>query len=141
MYSTEHLGEAIHDNVLEVDLHGRLTRADYEWFGAEADKLIARHGKIRILITVHDFEGWEASAVWQDIKWNVLHFHQVERLAIVGGKVIEGAERVGAFEIQYRRRVHWHKWVTNLLKPFTNTDVRYYGLEELEQARAWVNER
>ena len=67
MKSTPHVDELIHGKVLEVDLHGKLTREDFERLGPQTDKLIERHGKIRILVTMHDFEGWDAGALWEVI--------------------------------------------------------------------------
>ena len=107
--------------MLEVDLHGKLSRSDYEWFVPETERLILKHGKIRILVTMHDFEGWDATALWEDIKWNARHFNQIERLAIIGERT-------------------WHKWMTGVCRPFTTAEVRYFTLCQLDAARSWINE-
>ena len=120
MNSTAHVDEEVHGKVLEVDLHGKLGRADYEKFVPESEKLILKYGKIRILVTMHDFHGWDAGALWEDIKWNAGHFDQIERLAIVGEKT-------------------WHKWMTGFCKPFTTAQVRYFTLDQLAAARARTN--
>jgi len=119
MNSTAHVDEVIHGNVLEVDLHGKLSRADYERFIPETEELIHKYGKIRVLVTMHDFEGWDANAIWEDIKWNARHFSQIERLAIVGQKT-------------------WHRLMTGFARPFTSTHVRYFTPEQLSEARAWL---
>ncbi len=31
------------------------------------ERLIGEHGKIRILLEMHDFHGWEAGALWEDV--------------------------------------------------------------------------
>ena len=120
MNSTAHVDEVIHGNVLEVDLHGKLSRPDYEWFTPETEKLILKYGKIRVLVTMHNFEGWDATAVWEDMKWNAKHFSQIERLAIVG-------------------KTTWHRLMTGFARPFTSTQVRYFTPEELSEARAWLS--
>jgi hypothetical protein len=33
-----------------------------------------------------DFQGWEAAALWDDIKFNAAHFTDIDRLAMVGDK-------------------------------------------------------
>ena len=86
MNSTPHVDEVVHGKVLEVDLHGQLNRQDYEVLVPETERLIGQYGKLRILVTMHDFHGWDAGALWEDTKWNARHFSQIERLAIVGGK-------------------------------------------------------
>src|SRR5262249_31315018 len=119
MTSTAHVDEMVHGKVLEVNLHGKLTREDYERIVPDTEAMIREHGKIRILITVHDFHGWDAGALWQDIKWTVRHFNHVERMAVVGEKT-------------------WHRWMTTLSKPFTGAQVRYFTSDQLEEARDWV---
>lgn len=121
MNSTAHIDEQVHGNVLEVDLHGKLSREDYEKFVPETESLIRQFGKIRVLVTMHDFHGWDAGALWEDMKWNAKHFDHIERLAIVGEKT-------------------WHKWMTGFVRPFTTARVHYFTLEQLSAARAWVNE-
>jgi len=140
MNSTAHVDEEVHGKVLEVDLHGKLDRADYERFVPESEKLIGQYGKIRILVTMHDFHGWDAGALWEDTKWNAKHFSQIERLAIVGGNRREVSDTSGAFDPQIRRRSpSWHKWMTGIYKTFTNTQVRYFTLDQIDAAHAWIN--
>ena len=121
MNPTTHVDEEVHGKVLEVDLHGKLTRSDYEKFVPDTERMIREHGKLRILVTMHDFHGWDAGALWEDIKWNTKHFRDIERLAVIGEKT-------------------WHKWMTGFCKPFTTAQVRYFAPEELEAARAWLND-
>jgi len=121
MNSTAHVDEQVHGKFLEVDLHGKLSRADYERFVPETEELIRKYGKIRILITMHDFHGWDAAALWEDTKWNARHFNHIERLAIVGEKT-------------------WHRLMTGFCRPFTSARVRYFAHEQLDAARAWINE-
>ena len=57
----------------------------------------------------------------EDIKWNARHFSDIERLAVVGEKT-------------------WHALMTGFCKPFTSTEVRHFSAEDLDAARAWINE-
>ena len=120
MKSTAHVDEEVHGKVVDVDLHGKLSREDYERFVPEIEKLILQYGRIRVLATMHDFHGWDAGALWEDIKWNARHFNHIDRLAIVG-------------------YASWHKWITGLFRPFTSAKVRYFTLEHLDEAHQWVN--
>lgn len=86
MNSTAHVDEVVCGKVLEVVLHGKLERDDDERILPETERMIRQHGRIRILITLRDFRGWDARALWEDIRWNARYFHRVERMAIVGGK-------------------------------------------------------
>jgi flavodoxin len=44
--------------VLVVNLGGKLTRDDYQHFVPEVDRLIRQHGKVCMLVRMHDFHGW-----------------------------------------------------------------------------------
>lgn len=49
--------------ILAVRLSGKLTKQDYEHFLPEVARLIGQHGKIRILVQMHDFHGWTVGAL------------------------------------------------------------------------------
>jgi stage II sporulation SpoAA-like protein len=115
-----HLTEEIRGNVLELNVTGKLERQDYEKFVPDTERLIKQHRKIRVLMVMHDFHGWDAGALWEDIKWDAKHFNDVERVAIVGEK-------------------KWQEWLAALCKPFTRATVRYFNHEKLLEARAWVD--
>jgi len=139
MKSTAHVDEEVRGNVLEFDLHGTLTREDYEKFVPEIESLITQHGMIRVLVTMHGFHGWDAGAMWEAIKWNSRHFRQIERLAVVGEKAIEVRGGSGAFDLSYSRKVRWQKWMTNFYRAFAHAQVRYFTLEQLSDAREWLS--
>ena len=70
--------------VMEVDVTGKFTKEDYARFVPATEALLKEQGKIRILFVMHDFHGWSAGAIWEDIKFDLKHFAHIERLAIVG---------------------------------------------------------
>ena len=71
--------------LLEVHLTGKLTKEFYEKLAPIVDEQIKQHGKIRILVEMHDFHGWTAGALWEDIKFDMKHWRDIERPgAIVG---------------------------------------------------------
>jgi len=111
--------EEIQGNVLEVHVTGKLERQDYEKFVPDTERLIKQYGKIRVLMVMDDFHGWDAGALWEDIKWDAKHFNDVERVAIVGER-------------------KWQEWLATMCKPFTRGVVRYFDHEKLAEARAWV---
>ena len=121
MKATDHVNELSHGRILEVDLHGKLDREDFKKVGPEAERLIARYGKIRILVAMRDFEGWDAGAAWEELKFEAKHFNHVERLAMVGDS-------------------SWQEWMASLCKPFTTATVRYFSFDHLDAAHEWLNE-
>ena len=106
-------------NILSVKASGKLTKENYEEFGPKVEALIHQHGKIRVLMELEDFHGWSAGALWEDIKFDVKHFRDIERLALVGEK-------------------QWEKGMAAFCKPFTTAEVRYFDRAQANDAREWI---
>jgi hypothetical protein len=107
--------------ILEVHVSGKLTKEDYELFVPEVEQAIGRHGKIRVLFDMEDFHGWKAGALWEDVKFGLHHFKEIERLAIIGEKA-------------------WEHGMAAFCKPFTTAEVRYFERSAAEPGRRWVRE-
>jgi len=113
------LREAKGGNVLEVTVSGKLTHEDYQRFVPAFERLVKEHGKIRVLFEMADFHGWQAGALWDDIKFDLKHFSDIERLAMVGDK-------------------KWEQGMAAFCRPFTTAKVQYFDSAALQQARAWL---
>ena len=72
------------DRMLEVRVSGKLTKEAYEQLVPVVDQQIKEFGKLRILFVMDDFHGWTAGAMWEDTKFDLKHWKDIERLAIVG---------------------------------------------------------
>jgi hypothetical protein len=107
--------------LVEVRLSGKLHKADYEHFVPEVEKAIAANGKIRVLMEMHDFHGWDLPALWQDIKFDRKHHQDIERIAMVGDK-------------------KWESGMAAFCKPFTGAKIRYFDVKESAAAREWIAE-
>ena len=107
--------------ILVVKLSGKLTKEDYEEFVPEVERLIHKHGKVRMIVQMHDFHGWSLGALWQDIKFDLKHFSDVERLAMVGDS-------------------KWEAGMAAFCKPFTTAKVRYFDEAKAAEAFHWINE-
>jgi hypothetical protein len=107
--------------LLVVKMTGKLQAEDYKHFVPAVDASVARHGKIRMLVEMHNFHGWSPGGVWEDMKFDMKHFHAIERLALVGDKT-------------------WEKWMAVICKPFTTAAVRYFPKENAAEAREWITQ-
>lgn len=107
--------------LLVIRASGKLVRDDYAHFGPEVDRLIDRYGRIRILFEMRDFHGWDAGALWEDIKFDLKHFKDIERLAIIGQK-------------------RWQKGMATFCKPFTKAKIRYFTPEQVQDAHQWLEQ-
>jgi hypothetical protein len=106
------------DKILGFKLSGKLHDEDYKTFVPAIDAA-AKDGKIRLLAQFHDFQGWDARALWDDIKFSTTHCTKFERIALVGDKT-------------------WEKWMAKVCAPFTMAKVQYFDATEIDKAWAWL---
>jgi hypothetical protein len=102
-------------------MSGKLHDEDYQKFVPRVDAEIAKEGKVNILAQFHDFHGWDAKALWDDIKFSTTHCTKIKRIALVGDK-------------------KWEKWMAVVCKPFTMAKIKYFDTKETEAAKAWLAE-
>jgi len=109
------------ENIVKVRAAGKLTKEDYAVFVPEIERLIQEHGKVRMLLVLADFHGWTMSALWEDTKFDVRHFNDIERLAMVGDK-------------------KWEKGMALFCRPFTTAKIRYFDVADEGEAERWIRE-
>ena len=105
--------------VTHVKVSGKLTKEAYETFVPVVDQQIKEHGKLRILFEMHDFHGWSAGALWEDLKFDFKHWKDIERLAIVGES-------------------KWEAGMAVFSKPFTAAKIQYFDHSKLVEAKSWI---
>ena len=113
------LNEKHGGKVLEVHVSGKLADADYQHLVPEFERLVKLHGKIRVLFHMVDFHGWEAGALWDDIKFDLRHVGDIERLAMVGDR-------------------KWEHGMATFCRPFTTAKIRYFDVAAIAEAHAWL---
>lgn len=118
---SENINVAASGKMLEVNLTGKLTKEDYEVLVPAVDEQIKQHGKLRMLVTMHDFHGWTAGALWEDTKFDLKHWRDIERLALVGEK-------------------KWEEGMAIFCKPFTTAKIKYFDHTKLDEAKQWLAE-
>jgi hypothetical protein len=107
-------------NLSVVRITGQLRKSEMDAaLGAEARKW-GPATRIRVLVTVENFEGFERGADWGDISFLVKHDHQVDKIAIGGDP----------------------KWESEMVifagAGFRQGQVKFFPLNQLAQARAWL---
>lgn len=105
--------------IVEVHVSGKLEKEAYEAFVPQTEALIQQHGKLRLVVVLADFHGWDMGALWEDMKFDLKHFRDIEKLAIVGES-------------------KWEKGMTMFCKPFTTAEIKWFTHDELETAREWI---
>ena len=115
------LAEKNGGKILEVHVSGKLIHEDYQQFVPEFERLVKQHGKIRVLFELADFHGWECAALWDDLKFDLKHFSDIQLLAMVGVK-------------------KWEKAMSVFCKPFTTAKIRCFDKAQAAEARAWLEQ-
>lgn len=118
---TIQLNEENNGKLLIIHVSGKLVKADYEKFVPEVERLVRLHGKLRMMFEMTDFHGWEASAAWEDFKFGVEHFADIERLAMLGDK-------------------EWQHGMAIFCRPFTKAQVHYFDHTKAAEARKWLEQ-
>lgn len=72
------------DNLYRVHISGVLSKTELENAQAVAAQEIKRLGKIKLLVILEHFQGWERGADWGDVTFFTIHDQDIERIAIVG---------------------------------------------------------
>ena len=104
---------------LELDASGKLVDADFQSLEPAFARLVRQHGKLRVLLKMVDFHGWQGIALWDEIKFDFEHLRQIERLAVVGDR-------------------QWEKLMSEISRPFTTAEVRFFDKTSEASARAWL---
>ena len=73
------------DRVYRVTLSGLLTWAEFQAFLARTEtENVFASGKVRVLIQLDDFAGWEPGEQWGDIGFFLKHDQDIEKIVVVG---------------------------------------------------------
>jgi len=108
--------------LLQIIIRGMFTRADHDRIVQVAKEAIGREGKIRALIFLEGFRGWEQHKDWGDVSFMMEQGRNVERMAIVGDE----------------------KWKDDAIaftaKGFRPTAVEFFAASRANAARIWADE-
>ncbi|MGD8863875.1 MAG: YbhB/YbcL family Raf kinase inhibitor-like protein [Myxococcales bacterium] len=111
--------QRLNPSTLELRVSGRLDADDYRKVLPMIEDAIREHGQIGLVVRIPGMRGWSASGLWEDLKFDVRHYRDVARVALV-----TGGERKG--------------WMAAVSRPFTGGQVRAFSMTELEAARRWA---
>jgi hypothetical protein len=110
-----------HDNAqaVEIRLSGRVSTEEFDRVAARLEAFIERHGRVRVLEVIQDFEGMDAAALWHDVKFSFRHLQDFSRVAVVANPEI-------------------HNLWSSLVSPFIRCEVEHFAPDEIEEARDWL---
>jgi len=105
--------------VVEIAVEGRISREEFDEVAGKLENFIASHGKVRLLEVINDFEGIDASAFWDDLKFSLRHLNDFSRCAIV-------------------TRARWIKSWSKLVGSMFHCELAHFEPDKIEEARAWL---
>lgn len=108
-------------HILAFKASGKLSDADYRAFIPELEQRIREAGRISLYIELDDFQGWEARAAWDDLRFGLQHDRDFKRIAIVGDNA-------------------WEHAGTALANFFTRTPIRFFPKQDAKKAWDWLEE-
>jgi hypothetical protein len=106
--------------VIEITVEGKITDHELREAIARMRGDLELHGKTRVLERIEHFTGIEPKALWTDLTLGVSVARKVTRAAVVADA----------------------KWIhasMHLARFFTRAEVKAFHVDEIEQARAWIN--
>ncbi len=107
--------------VVGIHASGRLTDSDYKTFMPKIEKRIDQHGKIRLLVDMEGFAGWDLYAAWDDFTFGMTHWHHYEKMALVGDTA-------------------WEKVAAKATNMLMRGEVRFFDLDDRDAAWDWIKE-
>ena len=108
------------DNVLRVQLLGKLEASEYDGVSDQLDAYIAKHGHIRLFLDLTKFDGWQGlGALSEHFTLVRDHHHAPNRVAVVGDE-------------------EWQRMAQRVFSRFVDADMKYFDASDYDGARAWL---
>jgi len=110
-------------DIIVLQANDTLTASDYtETFLPLFEHVKNTHPEVRLLITfAPDFSGFEAGALWEDLKFGAKHANDFYRIAIVGDE-------------------KWTEWMAKVGDLLSQGEMRHYRMTQLLEALRWIND-
>lgn len=105
--------------VVGIHASGRLTDSDYKTFMPKIEERIDEYGKIRLLVDMEGFAGWDMYAAWDDFTFGMTHWHHFEKMAIVGDRT-------------------WEETAAKAMDLLMRSEVRFFEIQNRDAAWDWI---
>jgi len=107
--------------VIGIHATGRLHDSDYKEFLPKIEERIDEFGKIKLLVDMEGFVGWDLFAAWDDFTFGMTHWHHFEKMAMVGDAT-------------------WERLAAKAANLLMGSEVRFYDISERDAAWQWIKE-
>ena len=100
---------------------GQLKKSELDAVQIAAAKKLDQNARIKVLIIVEDFKGWESNVDWGDMSFYAEHGDKMQKIAIVGDP---------------KREADWMMFMGAGIRP---SPIKYFSPDQTAQARAWLS--
>ena len=111
--------EDVSDNLVEIVVDGRVSRAEFDAVAARLEAAIARHGKLRLLEEIRSCGGLDPATFGVDLRFSLRHLGDFSRCAVVTEK-------------------RWISWLAKAMVPLVPCEIRHFPPERIAAARSWL---
>lgn len=108
-----------YEDTVAIKMSGELTAKDYEPVVTLMEDMMKKKGKINLYCEIEGLEEVEQSAIWKDLKFDLRHFNDFQKVALVGDK-------------------QWLEWGAKFARPFTSAAVKFFDNSEKSEALNWL---
>lgn len=110
----------VSETVVKVTAPEKLKADDFREITLQVDSILARHGKIRLLVDLSGFEGWENMEAFENhISFIKTHYQKIDRIAVVVGH-------------------EWQRWLAGAIKVFLHLNMRVFEKNHEDEALRWI---
>ncbi|MFO7811862.1 MAG: STAS/SEC14 domain-containing protein [Pelovirga sp.] len=109
------------EDALAYRISQPLAQQEIQQITDELEGMIATAGKIKVLIDLQAFPFADLGGLWEDLKFDVKHFKDIERLALVGGSEMQ-------------------QWSVRFFSTLTLTTSRCFDEGQVDEAWKWLTE-
>jgi hypothetical protein len=108
------------ESLITFKISGLLKRAELAQAEKAAIEVMDSAHRIKFLILVENFQGWDNKGDWGDVSFQWRYDDQIEKIAIVGDK-------------------RWQELAEVFVgKGLRSMDIRYFTPSEIAEARTWI---
>lgn len=111
----------IADAVLTIRISGVMKLSDQQSLQTAGAEWMRKGRKLRLLIALVDFKGWEKGVDWGDVGFLMSHGDDIAKMAFVGDE--RWRDQVFAF----------------VGKGFRKTEIEFFSASSMQEAENWVS--
>jgi hypothetical protein len=107
------------ENLIATKVSGKIDADDMDKLLPVLKSTIEKFEKVSWYYEMEGLQGWTPKGFWQDITFVAQHTNSFKKIAMVGEK-------------------DWEKMMTDMMKPFTPAEIKFFETTQKEEAKKWI---